>query len=86
MKAFILSLVALAAITAIAAAALRFVPMSASDVLLGEAERAAVAVLSSRIASARMPGPRTNGRDAAAQRWVRLSLRTRRMTTVGDSP
>jgi hypothetical protein len=32
MRAFILSLVALAAITAISAAALRFVPMSASDV------------------------------------------------------
>ena len=32
MKAFILSLVALAAITAIAAVGLRFVPMSASDV------------------------------------------------------
>jgi len=32
MKAFILSLLALAAITAISAAALQFVPMSASDV------------------------------------------------------
>jgi hypothetical protein len=32
MKAFVLSLVALVAITAIAAAALQFVPMSASDV------------------------------------------------------
>ena len=32
MRAFILSLVALAAITAISAAALRFVPMSATDV------------------------------------------------------
>ena len=32
MRAFILSLIALAAITAISAAALRFVPMSASDV------------------------------------------------------
>jgi hypothetical protein len=32
MKAFILSLLALVAITAISAAALRFVPMSASDV------------------------------------------------------
>ena len=32
MRAFIFSLIALAAITAISAAALRFVPMSASDV------------------------------------------------------
>jgi hypothetical protein len=32
MRAFILSLVALAVITAVSAAALRFVPMSASDV------------------------------------------------------
>jgi hypothetical protein len=32
MRAFILSLIALAAITAISATALRFVPMSSSDV------------------------------------------------------
>jgi hypothetical protein len=32
MRAFILSLIALAAITAISAAALQFVPMSSSDV------------------------------------------------------
>jgi hypothetical protein len=41
MKAFIFSLIALVAITAISAAALRFVPMSASDVF-SEAQRAAV--------------------------------------------